>query len=87
MGKVLLRNVNEKQTHEFQNIQIDTVIIGNVEEITIDEIKRSLKKMKKGKSPGLGGISVQLLKNAQEAVLDILRIIINKCLLDEEPPR
>jgi hypothetical protein len=72
--------------HEFQNIQTDTVIIGNVKEITIGEIKRSVKKMKNGKSPGLGGIPVELLKNAPE-VLDILRIIFNKCLLDEEPPR
>jgi truncated hemoglobin YjbI len=74
--------------HEFQNIQTDTVIMGNVEKITIDEIKRSLKNMKNGKSPGLGGITVELLKNAPEAVLHILRIIFNKCLLDEEePPR
>jgi hypothetical protein len=43
MGEALLKMLTENK-HEFQNMQTDKAIIGNVEEITIDEIKRSLKK-------------------------------------------
>ena len=42
--------------------------------------------MKNGKAPGLGIVSIELLKVAPSEVSEILAHIFNKCLNGEEPP-
>lgn len=72
----------------FKNMETRTEVQGTIPEITKTEIEKSIKKMKNGKSPGPGGLPIELLKHAPDSLIDILQVIFNKCLIGgEEPPK
>lgn len=66
-----------------------TTIGDRIQCITIEEIQRLLKKVKKknGKSPGPGGVpSVELLKKAPLVVFETSASLYKKCLINGEIP-
>ena len=50
------------------------------EEISLEEIKTELKKMRNKKAPGPGGLPIELIKHAPEQCLIIIQDIFNQCL-------
>lgn len=58
-----------------------------VESITVEEVQKSVREMKGGKSSGPGGIPAELIKHATTRVFEILAYIFNRCLFyhDELP--
>jgi len=54
--------------------------------ITLQDVKRALIKMKNGKAPGPGGLNIELIKAAPEALLEKLVTLFGRCLNGEEPP-
>lgn len=54
--------------------------------ITVEEIKGALKLMKNNKSPGPGGIPIELIKHAPLKAIEILRDIFNKILFGDSIP-
>lgn len=55
--------------------------------ISSTDINKALQQMKNGKAPGLGNVSVELLKAAPSEVLEILADIFSRCLNGEDPPK
>jgi len=77
-------NMLIEKRDDYKNINIMIPEKRDVPEISVNEIKKCLKAMKNGKSPGPGGIAVELLKSAPEIALENLADIFNRCLIHEE---
>lgn len=54
--------------------------------ITPEEVKKALGNMKNRKSPGPGGIYVELIKAAPGVLIEVLAHLFSKCLQGCEPP-
>lgn len=77
-----------EQRSEFVNINYEpSVILNRQKEITVEEIKRELSGKKNNKSPGPGGVPVELLKHAPLATIEVLCSIFNKCLFGSPVPK
>ncbi|XP_060530472.1 uncharacterized protein LOC132704478 [Cylas formicarius] len=57
-----------------------------IPDITSEEIERTMSKMPKGRTAGGDGIVLEMLIYGGEIVLDILKILYNKCLLECDVP-
>ena len=57
------------------------------EEITIEEVRRSIARLKNGKAPGVCGISGEMLKARGEVVVKWLHRVVNKAWTGHKVPR
>ena len=55
-------------------------------EVSVDDVRKAVNKLKKGKSPGVDGITSEMLKCGGECLLEWLRRVCNVCLLNEKVP-
>ena len=55
-------------------------------EISVEDARKTVKKLKGGKSPGVDGITSEILKFGGECLLEWLRRICNVCILEEKVP-
>ena len=76
-----LYNSNEQPQIEANAVTSD------VPNITKEEIKRALKGMKRGKTPGEDGISIDLILDAGDIATVKLANLFNKCLLSGKTPK
>ena len=53
-------------------------------EISVVDIRKAVKKLKGGKSPGVEGITSEMLKCGGECLLEWLWIVCNVCILKEK---
>ena len=56
-------------------------------EIEVDDVELALKKLKKGKSPGVDGIKSEMLKYGGDAMLEWLTRVCKVCMASERVPR
>ncbi|XP_030754536.1 uncharacterized protein LOC115881259 [Sitophilus oryzae] len=56
----------------------------DVNEISVNEIKKALKNSKNGKAAGPGNIFIELIKQGPDILLEILADIFNRCLIKNE---
>ena len=68
--------------------QINVINAGSEEipEISTEEIRAALKKMKNGKCPGEDRITAEMLKHGGNALEKALQILLNKCLHESKIP-
>ena len=52
-------------------------------EIRVEDVRKEIKKLKGGKSPGVDGITSEMLKCGGECLLEWLRRICNACVAEE----
>ncbi len=81
---VLNRNPPENLP-DFANHEIEDMDI-NMQEISIEEIKRAINKLKAGRSPGIDGISAEMIKCDKDTSCKMLQDIINKVWNSETLP-
>ena len=55
-------------------------------EISLQDVRKAVKKLKNGKSPGVDGITSEMLKCGGECLLEWLRRVCNVCTLEEKVP-
>ena len=55
-------------------------------EISVEDVRKAVKKLKGGKSPGVDGITSEMLKCGGECLLEWLRRVCNVCVLEEKVP-
>ena len=63
--------------HEYANEEF---------EVSVDDVRKAVNKLKKGKSPGVDGITSEMLKCGGECLLEWLRRVCNVCLLNGKVP-
>lgn len=82
-------NLLTESRKEYLDTKLNKINIEEhvIEEITIEEVKRELQKMKNNKAPGPGDLPIELLKHATNKALEILCSIFNKCLFGETLPQ
>merc|ERR1712002_206763 len=56
-------------------------------EVSVEDVKRAVKKLKKGKTPGVDGITSEMLRFGGEGVLEWLTRVCKVCLNDGRVPR
>ena len=54
--------------------------------IRMEDVRKAVKKLKGGKSPGVNGITSEMLKCGGESLLEWLRRVGNECVLEEKVP-
>lgn len=57
-----------------------------IEEITLEEVKKALKQMKNNKAPGPGDLPIELIKHATTKALEVICTLFNKCLQGDDIP-
>lgn len=77
--QLLTENREEFIAHD---IAVDTAYNTTVREITVEEVKDTLKKTKSGKAAGPGNIPIELVKYGPDILLEILTKIFNKCMME-----
>ena len=55
-------------------------------EVGVEDVRKAVKKLKKGKSPGVHGITSEMLKCGGEAVLEWLTRVCRVCVSEERVP-
>ena len=55
-------------------------------EISVEDVRKAVKKLKGGKPPGVDGITSEMLKCGGECLLERLRGVCNVCILEEKVP-
>ena len=55
-------------------------------EISVEDVRKAVKKLKRGKVPGVDGITSEMLKCGGECLLEWLRRVCNVCVLEERVP-
>ena len=63
--------------HELSNLEL---------EISVEDVRKAVKKLKGGKSPGVDGFTSEMLKCDGECLLEWLRSVSNVCILEEKVP-
>ena len=53
-------------------------------EISVEDVRKAMKKLKGGESPGVDGITSEMLKCGGECLLEWLRRVCNVCVLEEK---
>lgn len=72
--------MQEHRDQYKQSINLGQQVSGDIEDITIDEIRNSLRNMKNNKAPGPGGIPIELIKHSPIQVIEVLKEIFNDCI-------
>ena len=54
--------------------------------ISLEEVRKAVKKLKKGKSPGVDGITSEMLIYGGEGLLRLLTRVCNVCVAEEKVP-
>lgn len=92
--KMNLINTKEWESHykalltenrpEFKqyNVNCQETTVEEVEQITVEEIKETLKRTKNRKAAGPGDIPIELVKYGTDRLLEIIAEIYNKCLIE-----
>ena len=60
--------------HELANGELD---------ISVEDVRKAVKKLKRGKSPGVDGITSHVMKCGGECLLEWLKRVCNVCVLEE----
>ena len=81
-SKLLKEDRTEYQDVSYQEKDTDI----ELRNITVEEVRKSLEKMKNNKAPGPGNIPAELIKNAPIRALEILTNIFNLCLAGDDIP-
>ncbi|KAF2882238.1 hypothetical protein ILUMI_23931 [Ignelater luminosus] len=55
-----------------------------VEKISINEIKRTVRGVKNGKAPGPGNIPIELVKYGPDILLEMLADLFNDCMMKDD---
>ena len=55
-------------------------------EVSVEDVRKAVKKLKKGKSPGVDGITSEMLKYGSEALLEWLTRVCKVCASEEKVP-
>ena len=55
-------------------------------EISVEDVRKAVKKLRGEKSPGVDGITSEMLKCVDECLLEWLRRVCNVCVLEEKVP-
>merc|ERR1711872_852032 len=55
-------------------------------DVRVDDVRRAAKKLKKGKSPGVDGITSEMLKYGGECILEWLTRVCKVCVSEEKVP-
>ena len=53
-------------------------------EVSVEDVRKAVKKLKKGKSPGVDGITSEMLKYRSEALLEWLTRVCKVCVSEEK---
>lgn len=86
-SELLKENRREFLTENLP-MDINENYIENIDRITSQEIKKTIKSMKNGKSAGPGDIPVELIKHGPPLLWELLADLMNKCIIEgEDPPR
>ena len=56
-------------------------------EVSVEDVRKAVKKLKKGKSPGVDGITSAMLKYGGEALLEWLTRVCKVCVSEEKVPK
>ena len=56
-------------------------------EISVEDVRKAVEKLKRGESPGVDGITSEMLKCGGECLLEWLRRVCYVCVLEEKVPR
>ena len=81
-----LLNVDDRRRAELTEsgfVVMHQLVNGELE-ISVEDVRKAVKKLKGGKSPGVDWITSELLKCGGECLLEWLRIICNECILEEK---
>ena len=82
-----LLNVEDMEVEEERNVEIQQEQHGeDLNEISIQEVKEALKKMRSGKAPGDDELPIELFKAAGEGCVEWLRNILNNVWKEERVP-
>ena len=54
--------------------------------VSVEDVRKAVKKLKKGKSPGVDGITSEMLKYGSEALLEWLTRGCKVCVSEEKVP-
>ena len=83
-----LLNVDDGRRAELTESGFEVVNkLANEElEISVEDVRKAVKKLKGGKSPGVDGITSEMLKCGGECLLEWLRRVCNVCVLEEKVP-
>ena len=60
---------------------------GPVPEISREEVKNAIERMKKGKAPGCSGLPIDLIKHLGESGVDMVHEILKRVWEDEQMPK
>ena len=55
-------------------------------EVSVEDVRKAVKKLKKGKSPGVDGITSEMFKYGGEALLEWLTRVCKVCVSEEKVP-
>ncbi len=81
-----LLNVEDVEVDEERNLDIQEEQGENPNEISIEEVKEALKKMRSGKAPGDDELPIELFKAAGEECVEWMRYIFSNAWKEEKVP-
>ena len=83
-----LLNVDDGRRAELTEVRVgggnETVNIDM--DVRVDDVRKAVKKLKKGKSPGVDGITSEMLKYGGECLLEWLTRVCKVCVSEEKVP-
>ena len=82
-----LLNVDDGRRAQLSEVVRVRVNDANDElEVSVEDVRKAVKKLKKGKSPGVDGITSEMLKYGGEALLEWLTKVCKVCVPEEKVP-
>ena len=81
-----LLNVDDGRRVQVSGAQRERVNENYVMEVSLDDVRKAVKRLKKGKSPGVDGITSEMLIYGGECVLEWLLRVCRVCVSEEKVP-
>ena len=83
-----LLNVDDGRVAEISGAQMNGVLEDDLidVDVTVEDVRKAVKKLKKGKSPGVDGITSEMLCFGGECMLEWLTRVCKVCVLEEKVP-
>ena len=83
--------INERWREYFSNLlnvenAREQLVEGPVHEISREEVKNAIERMKKGKAPGCSGLPIDLIKHLGESGVDMMHEILKRVWEEEQMP-
>ena len=88
-GKIITKNLLTERSKNDNKLN-DEELPYNIDlnkEITLDEVKKILKKLKKKKAVGVDRLSNEMTKNTPIHFIEIILQVFNKCLKTGDIPK